>query len=190
MKNAIILHGSSSTPDNFWYPSIKNFLEENGYIVWAPQLPRSHASSLKTQLPFVLEKGTFNEETIIIAHSAGCPLTLSILENLNIRIKKVILVAGYARPLHKGKDLPSRVLEKLAEPILQTTYDWEKIKSNAEEIIFINSDNDPWGCDNKEGEFMHQHLGGQLIVNHEGHMGSERFDQPYKNFPLLQKLLS
>jgi hypothetical protein len=39
--------------------------------------------------------------------------------------------------------------------------------NNIKDIIFINSDNDPWGCDDKEGEYMHEHLGGQLIINHE-----------------------
>jgi hypothetical protein len=39
MKNAIILHGTGCTPDSFWQPSIKAFLEKKGYSVWVPQLP-------------------------------------------------------------------------------------------------------------------------------------------------------
>jgi uncharacterized protein len=80
-------------------------------------------------------------------------------------------------------------LERDAEPILQSSYDWEKIKKNVGEIIFINSENDPWGCDDKEGAYMQKHLGGQLIVNSEGHMGSEKFNQPYRTFPLLEEIL-
>ena len=179
MKNAILLHGTSSTPKSYWLPSLKKFLEEKGYSVWAPQLPGKYNPNLKEQLPFVLENGTFNNETIMIGHSAGCPLILSVLENVNVKIKKAILVAGWARPL-TGTD---------TSLILQDKYDWEKIKSNVEEIIFINSDNDPWGCDDKEGKYMQEHLGGQLIVNHEGHMGSLRYLQPYKKFPLLEELV-
>jgi hypothetical protein len=34
-------------------------------------------------------------------------------------------------------------------------------------------------------------LGGTLIIRHgEGHMGSTLFNQPYRKFPLLEKLLS
>ena len=91
MKNAILLHGSSCTPNSYWLPSIKKILEKKDYKVLAPQLPHSEAPNLKIQLPFVLENATFNHETIIIGHSSGCPLILSILENINVRIKKAIL---------------------------------------------------------------------------------------------------
>ena len=129
----------------------------------------------------MLKSGEFNDKTIIIGHSAGAPLALAVLENIKVRIHKAVLVAGYARP--KGK-------AKKPELILQEKYNWKKIKHNAKEIIFINSDNDPWGCDDKEGYFMFEHLGGKLIILHgEGHMGSESFNQPYKEFPLLEKLL-
>ena len=37
---------------------------------------------------------------------------------------------------------------------------------------------------------MTYNLGGTLIIRHgEGHMGSSKFNQPYKEFPLLTKLI-
>jgi len=73
---------------------------------------------------------------------------------------------------------------------LQKQYNWKKIKKNVKDIIFINSSNDPWGCDDKEGLFLFKHLGGTLIIREgEGHMGSDTFKQPYRTFPLLEKLL-
>ncbi len=56
-------------------------------------------------------------------------------------------------------------------------------------IVVINSDNDPWKCDDKQGKIMADNTGGKLIVLHEGHMGSLKFDQPYKEFPLLIDLI-
>lgn len=92
-----------------------------------------------------------------------------------------ILVSGYARPKGEKKD---------AEKILQPSYNWKKIQSHVKDIIFINSDNDPWGCNDVEGMYMFDHLGGTLIIKHgEGHMGSDVFKQPYKEFPLLVKLI-
>lgn len=73
--------------------------------------------------------------------------------------------------------------------MIQDVYDWEKIKRNVRELYFINSVNDPWGCNDVEGRWMFDRLGGTLIINHEGHMGSDTFKQPYKEFPLLLKLL-
>lgn len=180
MKNAILFHGTGCSPQSYWFPYLTSKLRERGYDVWAPQLPDAETPRLASWLPFVLENGAYTPETIIVGHSAGCPLTLSLLENIGVRIKKAILVAGYSRP--------KEVLEK--EPILQASYDWRKIKAHAEEFYFINSDNDPWGCTDVEGRYMLDHLGGTLIIKKgEGHMGSDTYHQPYKEFPLLVKLV-
>lgn len=180
MKNAIILHGTGCNPDSFWQPSIKKFLEKLGYDVWVPALPDSDTPDLKKWLPVVMKDGKFTEETVLIGHSAGTPFILSILENIDVTIHKAILVASYSRM--KGDD---------DNPlILQDSYNWEKIKKNVKDIIFINSSDDPWGCNDKEGLNLFQHLGGTLIIREgEGHMGSNSFHQPYTTFPLLEKLL-
>jgi uncharacterized protein len=180
MKNAIILHGTSCNPKSFWHPSIKKFLEKQGYKVWIPALPETDIPDLKKWLPKVLKKGKFTKDTILIGHSAGSPLILSILEKINTTIHKAILVAAYSRM----KDKDDNPL------ILQKKYNWKKIKNNVKDIIFINSSNDPWGCNTEEGLNLFKNLGGTLIVREgEGHMGSDSFKQPYTRFPLLEKLL-
>lgn len=180
MKNALILHGTSGTPESFWQPSIKHFLESIGYQVHVPQLPDTDYPDLEKWLPVALDFG-FNEESILIGHSAGGPLVLSVLERISVQVHKAVLVAGYAR--QKGE-------KKEAEKILQTTYDWNKIRSHVKDIVYLNSDNDPWGCDVAEGMYMFQRLGGTLVLrSDEGHMGSQKFHQPYRSFPLLEKLL-
>lgn len=124
----------------------------------------------------------YTEDTVIIGHSAGAPLVLSVLENINVTVRKAILVAGFARPLRGDKGVPL--------PILQPSYDWNKIKKAAKDIIYINSENDPWTIDQEEGLYMWRKTGGTLIVREgDGHMGSDSFKQPYTRFPLLEKLL-
>jgi len=180
MKNAIILQGAGETQKSFWLPYLKKELEDKGYKVWLPQLPDNDSPDLKKILPFVLKDGEFDKETVIIAHSAGCPLTLAVLENIKVKVKQVILVAGFWRKLPTG-----------ANKSLQSKYDWKKIKAHVEDIVFIHSDNDPWGCSEKQGKEMFDKLGGTLIIKHgEGHMGSDSFNQPYKEFPLLVKLIT
>jgi hypothetical protein len=173
MKNAIIFHGAGSTPNDVWYPWFKKELEEKGYKVAAPILTNDEMAPLDKWLPMAL-KENYDNETVLVGHSAGCPLILSILENINVKVLKVILVAGFIAPLKANTDGYN--------PILQKVYDWEK-------IIFINASNDPWGCDDKQGEAMREKLGGTLIINQEGHMGSEGFNQPYKQFPFLLTLI-
>ena len=74
---------------------------------------------------------------------------------------------------------------------MQDEYDWEKIKGNAKEIIFINSTNDPFECDEKEADYGFSKLGGtKIIMEGQGHFGSGRHKQVYKEFPLLLKLIA
>ncbi len=181
MKNVIILHGTGETDQSFWFPWLRKELEKKGYAVSIPLLPDANHPDIKNWLPVAL-KESYTPETILIGHSAGAPLQLSVLENINTKIKQAILVAGYARP---KSDDPQ------PEPILQDHYNWEKIKNNVEDFLFINSDNDPWGCNDVEGRYMLDQIGeGKLIIiKGEGHMGSDTFKQPYKEFPLLLKLI-
>ncbi len=181
MKNAVILHGTGEPPEYMWLPWVKKELGKKGYSVSIPQLPDTDNPTLSNWLPAAL-KETYNKDSVLIGHSAGGPLQLSVLENINVRIKQAILVAGYAR--RKGD-------EKAADPIVQKSYDWKKIRDHVDDIIFINSDNDPWGCNDVEGKYMLDQVGkGKLIIpKGEGHMGSERFNQPYNEFPFLIKLI-
>lgn len=179
MKNAIILHGTGDRNDSYWFPYLKGVLEQKGYDVWLPQLPNAEKPNLQDWLPFVLENGKFSGETILIGHSAGAQLILSVLEKLQEPIKQAILVSGFAKTLKVTADA-----KEAGEPL------WNDIVGKFHNIVFINSDNDPWGCDDKQGRIMMDHLGGTLVIpKGEGHMGSTSYNQPYKEHPLVVKLL-
>lgn len=179
-KNAIILHGTADAPEGNWRGWLKENLQSRGYSVWVPQLPNPEKPNRADWVPFILENGTINEETVIVGHSAGAQIILSVLEAIDIQIKQAILVAGYAKALRATADHEMNTED----------YNWEKIKGKAKEIIFVNSDNDPWTCDDKQGRIMLDNLGGiQIILHGEGHMGSTYFNQPYLEFPLLAKLI-
>lgn len=181
MKNIIILHGTGESEQSFWFPYVKNQAEKLGYSVTIPLLPGADNPSLDSQLQEAM-KQHYDSETILIGHSSGCPLAISVLENITTPIRQTIFVAGYIRPLN-GETI---------NPMLQKEYDWERINTNCNDFIFINSDNDPWGCDDIEGRYMLDHVGkGKLIImKGEGHMGSDSFNQPYKEFPLLVQLIN
>ncbi|MGI6524361.1 MAG: RBBP9/YdeN family alpha/beta hydrolase [Bdellovibrionota bacterium] len=180
MANVIVLHGTGGSPEDFWFPYLKNALELKGHKVWVPQLPDPEHPSVENWLPFVLNSGEISAETVLVGHSAGCPLILSILENISVKIAKAILVAGFAYYLDP----------KVEDPIVQKSYNWHKIREHAKSIIMINSDNDPWGCNDKAGRYIFDNIGGTLIIRHgEGHMGSLSYNQPYREFPLLVDLI-
>lgn len=178
-KRAIIFHGTDCKPEDYWYQWLGKKLEARGYSVEIPYYPEINHEPIAESLQKALKAHTFDIETVIIGHSAGGPLLLSILENVDQVLPQAILVAGFSRLLpNKEKD-----------PILQESYDWDKIKKNIKDIVFINSVNDPWGCNAEQGRFMFDKLGGTQIIRNDGHFGSETYNQPYPEFPLLDRLI-
>ena len=174
-----MFHGTGGSPTHFWFPYLIQSLSKDEFAVTAPQLPNTDNPNIAEWLPFALKTCVFDKDTILVGHSAGCPLILSILENIDTQINKAILVAGFSQPL--GKE---------PEPILQDQYNWSKIKQNSKYFAFINSVNDPWGCNDLQGRIIFDKLGGDLIIrSDQGHMGSESFNQPYAEFPLVKSLI-
>ncbi len=180
MKNAMIFHGTADTPNGFWFPWLKKELESADFNVWAPQLPDSDDPQVDKWLPFIIENGNFTEDTVLIGHSAGAAIILSVLEEIKVEVRQSILVSGYS--YSTGKDDINGIIKKV--------YDWKKISESTQQIIYINSDNDPWKCNDLQGRRMLDATGGiQIIIKGEGHMGSRYYNQPYKEFPLLKKLI-
>lgn len=177
-KNAIIFHGTGGHPDNFWYKWLGEQLERKGYAVSIPHYPDINTASAKVFVPKVINNYTFTAETVLVGHSAGGPLILSILERIEPVIAQAVLVAGFCE-----------LMEKFDDPITQEQYDWHRIREHAKDFVFINSDNDPWGCDDKQGRRMFDNLGGTLIIRHDGHFGSTDANQPYPTFDLLNRLI-
>lgn len=175
----ILLHGSGPGPD-MWQPWLKTELEKLGHEVSMPHMPDSEKPDLKKQLPFLLESGEITPDCVMIAHSAACPLVLSVLEKVDFQINKAILVAGYYYPTDEDRSL-----------IWQEKYDYPKIKNNCKDFFFITSDNDPWGCGDTHSRPIFDKLGGELlVVKGAGHFGSTTWKQPMYEFPLLLALLS
>lgn len=181
MKQAILLHGTGGSDiDYFWFADTKKYLEKNGYSVWWPLLPNTNNPDMEETVNFVEQNmPAVDEETIIIGHSSACPLILHMLEFFKISVRQVILVAGYYVQISDESN-----------SMLPDSFNWKEIKGKAGEFILINSDNDPWKCDDSQAREAASKLEAPLIVNFgQGHMGSGTFNQPYKEFPLLKKLL-
>ncbi|MBN1619067.1 alpha/beta hydrolase [Candidatus Dojkabacteria bacterium] len=126
MKNAIILHGTGDSPKSFWFPWLKNELENDGYQVWTPQLPDADNPQIKKWLPFILENAKIDKDTVIVGHSAGATVILALLEAIDIQIKQAISVAGYC---YNDED-PN-------DPIIKKEYNWDKISKNTQELFLL-----------------------------------------------------
>jgi predicted alpha/beta hydrolase family esterase len=85
-------------------------------------------------------------------------LLLAILEHIDTRVDQAVLVAGYCTQPNTED-----------EPVLQNAKDWAAIRANVRDVYFINSREDPYGCDDKQGRAMFERLGGTQIVRDGGH---------------------
>ncbi|MFH1389025.1 MAG: alpha/beta fold hydrolase [Patescibacteria group bacterium] len=187
MKNAIILHGAGNNSQGNWFPWLGSELEKRGYKVWIPDLPNSDEPNLNDWLDTIFSNKDwqFDEDSIIIGHSAGATLVLRILERLPEReqIKKAILVAGVV-------ELGTRPdIFKYKRGLVEKPFNWKKIKQSAQGFYFVASDNDPYQCGVVQSEIMHNYLGGNLIIKKgQGHFNLEK-SLEYKQFPFLLELL-
>ncbi|MEV4121580.1 alpha/beta hydrolase [Micromonospora sp. NPDC049645] len=175
-RRAIIFHGTGANPDVCWYPWLAERLEARGYEVEVPHHPGINIEPIATFLPKVLTGHRFDQETVLVGHSGGAALLLALLEHVEVPVAQAILVAGYCTPPNEAE-----------EPVLQQSYDWAAIRSHVRDIYFINSREDPYGCDDRQGRAMFERLGGTQIVRDDGHFGD--YDQPYERFELLDRLI-
>lgn len=183
MKTAWLLHGTGgSDKDYYWFNDTKKFLESKGYQVWWPLLPHTEKPNLEETRNFIEDNmPSMDEETIIIGHSSACPVILSFLQWVKIEINQVILVSGYYQSLNDNG---------YSDLMLEKDYNWVGIKKAVKEIILINSDNDPWGCNDKHALPIAIKLNAiQIITTGQGHMGSGKFNQPYREFSLLKRII-
>ncbi len=174
----IIFHGTDCTPENFWYLWLKERLEGQDFSVEVPYYPEINRKPIEEFLPTVLKNHTIDRDTILVGHSAGVPLILSILESAPSQVAGVALVAGFTEQLEKG----------VIEPVLQAEYKWDLIKQRAGDVYIFNSPNDPWGCDDKQGRKLFDKLAGTLMIRNDGHFGSSK-DPDYREFPLLANIV-
>lgn len=175
----VLLHGSGEGPD-MWLPWLKKELEKAGHEVWMPTMPDPEKPDIQKQLPFLLNSGEIIPSSILVGHSAACPVILGLLQTIDFKISKAVLVAGYYSKT--DDDVSKSWPEK---------YEFEKIKKSCNDFLFIASDDDPWGCTDAHSRPYFDELGGLLVtVKNGGHFGSDTFEKPLYKFGLLLDLLN
>lgn len=176
-RRAIIFHGTGGRPEYCWYPWLGQQLAGRGYAVDIPHYPDLNSEPIATFLPKVLASHGFDENTVLVGHSGGAALLLAVLEHIDAPVSQALLVAGYSTQPNTND-----------EPVLQKDYDWPAIKAHVADLYFINSRDDPYGCDDTQGRSMFEQLGGTQIVRNDGHFGDA--GQPYETFELLDRLIA
>jgi predicted alpha/beta hydrolase family esterase len=185
-KNALILHGTDATPQDNWFPWLKSHLEAEGYRVWVPQLPGADQPNAKHYTEFLLANPDwdFNDQSIIIGHSSGSIEILALLQALpeTTRIKLAVLVGSFT---HKLAEKPE--WHKL-KGLFEQPFDFSAIKSHAEKLIFVHSDNDPH-CPLEQAKYLADQTDSQLVVIPGKQHFSAFLNPPITEVPEILKLI-
>lgn len=132
--NAYIFHGTDGTPQENWFPWLKEKLDNVGIVTEVPQLSIPNHPNINTWLT---EASSFRTgpETILIGHSLGAVLILRMLERGH-KAKAVYLVAPFLNDLDWG------VLRDSL--FFADTFDWNLIKKQCSHFEVFASKNDPY----------------------------------------------
>lgn len=179
MKKALILHGTSGSSQENWFPWLKDQLEERGYQVWVPDLPRADVPNFECYNEYILGNAPFelDVETILVGHSSGAVAILGLLHALP---PETVVYASYLVGSFKD-DLGWDALKELfVKPL-----DFEKIKKKSRLWYFIHSDDDPY-CPLEHAEYLHGQIGGDLLVlPGQKHFSIGTYGEAYRQFPYL-----
>jgi len=182
MRNALLLHGTDGSPQGLWLPWLTKELTDRGWKVWCPQLPHAEAPNAKRYNEFLLSSGwAFDEDSVIVGHSAGAVAALHLLQNLpeGITVKHAILVGSFK------DDLGWPELKGMFEESLQ----YEKIRTRAKKFTFIHSDNDPY-CPLEHAVYQAEQLGGELLLRPgEFHFSIETGGEKYRQLPTVLEVV-
>jgi leucyl-tRNA synthetase/predicted alpha/beta hydrolase family esterase len=163
----VFIHGYTATKESVFWPWLKKELESQGHSVWCEDLPNTDKPNAKDQAKFVLQNAPINENTIIITHSHGGPVTFRLLEQLDKKIEKVLFVDVFYKPEFPDKKRPD------VEASDSYNFDFESIKTHANEFTILH---DSLGrtIDRDQAEYMAKKLDARLVYR-EG-VGDRHFD--------------
>ena len=174
---AVIIPGNGNTPiTSNWYQHVKRGLEKLGLEVIAENMPDPKLARKEIWIPFIKEKLSNDEDSVLIGHSSGAAAILKFLENNRCRL--AILVGAYHSDLNDELEKKSGYFD---EP-----WKWGQIKKNAGKIVVFASQDDPY-IPISEARLIKEKLDAEYHeYKDEGHFGA---DVNKKEFPEIVKVV-
>jgi predicted alpha/beta hydrolase family esterase len=170
---AMIIPGNDDTPiTSNWYQYVKNELEKLGLEVIAENMPDPKLARKEIWIPFIKEKISTDEDSILIGHSSGAAAILKFLEES--KCKLAIIVGAYYTDLGDELEKKSGYFD---EP-----WKWNQIKDNAKKIVIFASQDDPY-IPIEQAKFIKEKVNAEYHeYKDKGHFGA---DVNKKQFPEL-----
>lgn len=78
-KRVFIIHGWDGHPDEQWFPWLKKELEQRGFEVYVPQMPKTEEPRIDIWVPYLRGLvGRPDQDTYFVGHSIGPQAILDI----------------------------------------------------------------------------------------------------------------
>lgn len=170
-KRAFIIHGWEGTPNNAWFPWLKNNLKERGFEVIVPEMPNTEEPKVEEWISHLKSVvGNPDENTYFVGHSIGCQAIMKYLETLpqGVKIGGAVFVAGW----FSLQNLEDEESEEIAKSWLETPVDLEKILNRSNNFITLLSENDGW-VSIEENKEKFERLGKVILAGKKGHFTEE-----------------
>ncbi|MDP2665742.1 MAG: alpha/beta hydrolase [bacterium] len=168
-KRIIIVHGWGGSPANDWIGWATDAFREKGYEVITPLMPDTDNPVIEKWVGYLRSVvGVVDENTYFIGHSVGCQTIMRLLETIDTKVGGAIFVAGWFDLTNQDEE--ERVI---AEPWIQTSIDYAKVKENLAKSIVILSDNDPYVPYEETKRDFETRLGSDVVtISGAGHITS------------------
>ncbi len=165
-KKVFIVHGWGGSPEEGWFPWLKQELEARGFAVYIPQLPDAGKPRIHNWVPKLAESvGNAEENTYFVGHSMGCQTIARFLESLpeGTKVGGAVFVAGFFKRLSGLED--DADVQETDKHWLGAPLDFEKVKSHLPKSVAIFSDDDPYVPFDNQDDFRDK-LGSEIVVEH------------------------
>lgn len=166
MKKAFIIHGAYGNPNENWFSWLKIELEKVDYKVIVPTFPTPEDQTLENWRKVFSEYiDELDSETIMIGHSLGCPFILDLIQDSDVKIKAIYLISGF-------DTLLGHPIDEINKTFVENEFNFEKIKSNCDEIVMFNGDNDKYIKQEISDELAHKLSAEYEVIKDGGHLNA------------------
>ena len=170
MKRVLIIHGWGGNPGELQLVWLKNELSRRGFNVSIPEMPHPDEPMIDEWVSHLAQEvGTLDADTFFIGQSIGCQTIMRYLQSQTMEAGGCVFIAGWFKLDNLEADE-----KKIAEPWLNTSIDFEKVKKSARKIVVVLSTNDYYGFVNENKKTFEDKLGATVIIlENRGHFAPD-----------------
>jgi len=155
----IFVHGYTASSKDDWYPQISPLFDKKRVDYSIPDLPGGEYPNNKEWLKIIKkEVDNTNKPIILVGHSLGTRAVLLFLDQNDVKLKGVLLIAAFNNSLGNAKRRGGKYGN-----FFEYTVDIEKIKTRAEKFVVMHSKDDDH-IDFSQGKEITEELGAKLKV--------------------------